>query len=476
MTDPTISYAQMALGNVTINFDLYGTNLAYRTIDLGNPSYFDITFADVLGEPLTNWNIAVDFYIIGKDGVVNRFNLDNMPENYTESATIFATGQNNAFENTTSGYSLGINDNQLIWIAGYGDLTPGPQAYSGSTRIGILIQAVPTGAYLNYSCSIQVTPHVVENHTNGEKYYIGTENGSPFGEFKPFQVRQFDFANLSQYKWEITSQNTSATVIDSNLVCNDINNGAKYPQGMNNSLASIEINTLGLTGSIFLELDVSTKFQNGDYLHIYVKNGSGTYLLDTLEWITDLQQRDYNITKYSSSDVQIVFTQTSNNNGMGLSGSMIDDVRVWNNSVTVFSDDFEGDLSKWNETDNTGGSDFYWYIQRDDSLFSAPEVNVVYPNMVFTMSGYLADPEIFGDFTYTIFGNNPFFQRGTKAYLVITTDGQIRQNISATVSSTAYTPCNITNGTVVAANLTYPVLVSTVSAMMMSRAICSISR
>ncbi len=460
VVEPTISYAQMALANATINFDLYGENIAYRVVDLGDPAYFDIKFADVLGSPLINWNIGIDFHIIGKDGTVNIYNLDLMPENETESATIFAASQNDAYKNTLMGYSLASNDNQLFWIAGDGDPTPGPNTYAGSNRVGMVIRATPTGAYLNYTCSIQVTPHAIQNQTDAERCYVGVENGMPFGEFKPFQVRRFEFTNFSQYKWTIISQNTSSTVVDSNLVCNDIDNYARYPLGMNNSITSIPINASKLTGSIFLEFEVSTDFQNGDYLHVYVKNETGTYFLETFDWDTPLQMMSYNITNHTGTNLQIIFNQTSNNNGQGLNGSLIDNVRVWNTTDTAFLEDFEGDLSKWNETDNTGGTDYYWYIQRDDSSFSAPRVSVVYPNEDYTMVGYLADPERFGGFTYTAYGSNPFVQEGTSGYLVITTDEQIRQNISVTVSCTAYNPINIMNGTLFAANHTYPTLVS----------------
>jgi hypothetical protein len=186
-----------------------------------------------------------------------------------------------------------------------------------------------------------------------------------------------------------------------------------------------------------------------------VKNETGTTLLNTESGtIAAPVTRSFTITTYSSSQIQIIFNFTTNNMGSGSLGPVIDDVRVGNTTQAAFSDDFQNDLSKWTQVDNNGGSELYWHIASESINFNRPAVSIVYPNQIYTMTGYNAEPA-YSSFTREVFGYNPQIQSRQVAYLVIMADGTIVQNFTAIVSATSYNPVNIQDGTVVTSSLEY---------------------
>ncbi|MBN2151621.1 MAG: hypothetical protein JW839_09260 [Candidatus Lokiarchaeota archaeon] len=453
VTDPSVTYSSMPLADTVINFTIAGLNRAFRVVELAGATYFDIELTENILYTQLNWNVAAQFYALGKDnGLLYNLNLRGVNE--TESATIFATSQNSAYLNSATTFTSSAFSTYRYWFAGHGSASPSITTPTGTQRLGILITATPTTAYLNYSCKVDVDPMPIPTLSSGESVDIGTSLGYPHGSFEMFHVRQFGFEDFAQFKWGIQSSNVTPVSADANLYCNDAGTGA-YPRELNNALISNAFSTTSLGGTITLSYEVHGRMQTGDALNIYVKNGTTTALITTESGIiTSPTTRTFNITGYSNAQVQIVFNFTSNDMGSGELGPVIDDVRVGNATQSAFLDDFQNDLSKWVQVDNTGGSALYWHIASDSTSFNRPEVEIVYPNQVYSMVGYYAEPAYAG-FTREVFGYNPLIQSSQVGYLVIMADGNMVQNFSASVSSTAYHPVNIQDGTAVRSDLEY---------------------
>ncbi len=453
ITDPSVTCSTMPLADTVINFTLAGLNRAFRVLEFTSATYFDIEFAENVLFTQLNWNVAAQFYAIGKDsGLLYNLNLKGV--NDTESATVFATSQNNAFQNSATAFTSSIFSTYQYWFAGHGSASPSVSTPSGTQKLGLLITATPTTASSNYSCLVNVTAMSIPALSSGESMDLGTSLGCPYGSFEMLHVRQFGFADYAQFKWGIQSTNVTPVSADANLYCNDAGSGT-YPRGLNNALISDAFSTTGLGGTITFSYVIEGRMQAGDTLNVYVKNGTTMALVSTESGtIAAPTTRSFDITAYSSAQVQVIFNFTTNDMGSGELGPVIDDVQVGNLTQAAFIDDFQNDLSKWTQVDNDGGSALYWHIASDSTTFNRPIVDIVYPNQVYSMTGYYAEPAYAG-FTREVFGYNPQIQSGQVGYLVITTDGTIVQNISARLYSTAYNPVGIQDGTEVISNLEY---------------------
>lgn len=451
VTDPSVTYSNMPLADSVVNFTLTGLNRAFRVIDLNGATYFDINFQENILYTQLNWNVAAQFFAIGRDATAI-YNLNARGFNESESASIFTTSQDAAFTNTATSFTTNKFTTHRFWIAGYGSEPSQVSTQTGTNKLGIIITATQSLAYLNFSCLVNITTRSVQGLSSSEEMEIGTSLGYPHDPFQMFHVRQFTFQDYTQFKWGIRTFNATPVISDANLYCND---GNTYPRDLNNALISMAFSTTGLTGTINLNYEISGRMQANDILHVYVKNATGTYQVTTETGVIGTPiSRTFPITAYSGSQVQIIFNFTTNDMGSGELGPVIDDVRVGNATNAVFQDDFQGTLSKWTQIDNNGGSAMYWHVASDSTAFNRPAITVVYPNQVSTLYGYYAQPAMAGVLK-EIFGVNPAIQSNHVGYAVIMADGNIVQNFTTIVSATPYNPVEIQDGTVVASNLEY---------------------
>jgi hypothetical protein len=457
ITDPTVNHQAIALQDQAVNFNLSKRNMAFRTIELTSARYFDIEF---VGNPLETqiyWNVAVQFIAIGQDSY-NLFTLNFRGDNDTEKATIFAANQNDQYTTRTSSFTFDVFTTFQYWFAGHGDLTPATIQQGGTQKLGMIITATASLAYLNFTCRIDVTERAIPNYVASEQMNVGTKNALPYDAFDFFHVRQFGFENYTQYKWGVQAINASNVIADAYLYCNDpVNN--LYPRNLNNAITSTAFDTTGLAGTISLSFEITAEIQSNDHLYVYVKTHAGiSPVLADIFGSVPTQARTITVTTYSSSQMQVIFNFTTNNMGAGALGPVIDNVKVWNNTHVAFLDDFQDNLSKWTQVDNGGGSDLYWHIASDATSFNRPSVSIVYPNNMYTMTGYLADPHAYTSYTKETYGYNPYIQEGNVSYIVVVADGNIVQNFTTIISKMSYAATEIVNGTRVQSNLTYSVL------------------
>jgi len=451
ITDRSVSYSTMPLADTVINFTLAGLNRAFRVIEITGATYFDIEFTENVLYTQLNWNVAAQFYALGKDnGLLYNLNLRGV--NDSESATVFAASQNNAYLNTVTSFKSNLFSSYRYWFAGHGSASPSISTPTGTQRLGIIITATPTTAYLNFSCLVNITSMLIPVLSSGEGVDIGTSLGYPHGSFEMFHVRQFSFEDFTQFKWGVRSWNVTPISADANLYCND---DGIYPRNLNNALISNTFSTTGLAGTITLSYEIKGRIQMGDVLNVYVKNETRMTLITTESGsIVTPTIRSFSITGSSGAQVQIIFNFTTNDVGSGEIGPVIDDVRIGNATQAAFFDDFQDDLSKWTQVDNKGGSALYWHIASDSTSFNRPEVDIIYPNQIYSMFGYYAEPA-YSSFTREVFGYNPSIQSSQIGYLVIMAAGPIVQNFSTSISNTVYNPVKIQDGTIVRSNLKY---------------------
>ncbi|MEX2728795.1 MAG: hypothetical protein Q6353_016175 [Candidatus Sigynarchaeum springense] len=451
ITDQSVTFSTMPLADNIINFTLEGLNRAFRVIEISGATLFNIEFTENVLNTQLNWNVAAQFFALGKDnGLLYNLNLRGVNE--TESATIFATSQNNVYLNSATSFTSNSFSTYQYWFAGLGSATPAVSTSTGTQRLGIIITATPTIAYLNFSCLVNVTSMPIPALNSGESVNIGTSLGYPHGSFDMFHVRQFGFEDFAQFKWGIRSWNVTPVSADANLYCND---DGIYPRNLNNALISNPFSTTGLLGTITLSYVISGRMQAGDVLNVYVKNETAMTLVTTESGtIISPTTRNFAITAHSGAQVQVIFNFSTNNMGSGELGPVIDDVRVGNTTQAIFFDDFQNDLSKWTQVDNSGGSALYWHIASESTAFNRPKVDIIYPNKIYSMFGYYAEPA-YSSFTREVFGYNPLIQANQVGYLVIMADGSIVQNFSTSVSKKAYNPVKIQDGTNVRSNLEY---------------------
>jgi hypothetical protein len=108
----------------------------------------------------------------------------------------------------------------------------------------------------------------------------------------------------------------------------------------------------------------------------------------------------------------------------------------------------------------TGGSAAYWHVDRDYQAYNSPKVNIIYPNSIYSMNGYPADGLNYINYSKVELNYNPYVQYGCTAYILVEPEGQLIQNFTVNINRTAYTPCPLTNTTLIESNYSYPTLVS----------------
>jgi hypothetical protein len=450
-TDDTISYNASGLENFNVEFELGKTNLAWKVFSLNENEYFDISFGNTNTDALIYWDISVDFYAIGA-GNPSFFTLDSFGDNQSETATFFASSGNSEYQNTQETITPFEFIPMHYWWAEHGIPDQAVNDVGGTHYLGLLISAVTVDAYLNLTCEITVNAKNLSTFENGEAIEIGSDNGLPFDGFETFHVREFEFANFTQYEWEMQS-NTALFDVNKRLYCRDVDN---YLDDMNNALISDSFNILTLDGTITLEFIMSAELRN-DNLYLYVQNSTTLTEIASFTGSIPLTTFQYDISAYTDSSVQIILNMTSDNK-FTRSGPVIDDVSVSNQTTTVFFDDFSGDLTDlWTQVDNTDSGLLFWNIQSESYTYSTPALDIVYPNSIGTFVGYSVNPEIYNEFVKTELKYNPFVQKGTKGYIIYKTDEDVLyQNFSMTVNHTAFSPINLEEIDEIVANHQYP--------------------
>ncbi|MFX0102773.1 MAG: hypothetical protein ACFFCS_24610 [Candidatus Hodarchaeota archaeon] len=455
INDTTLTYSTMNLVDSSIQFNLNGGNVAWRVLDITDTSYFSLEFLDPAGTSQEFWDVSITFYAIGKDNN-NLISLDVFGVNESETITIFTTRQDEAYMSTSTTFTNDNFQTFQYWLAAHGSINPQVLNREGTNKLGVEIVAIPTAATLNFSCTVDVTTHSISYHNPNTAMSIGADDGKPFGEFDIFQVRKFNFANFAKYKWEVKTLNSSSVISYSKLYCNDPFNDDKYPNGLNNSLFSTEINTTTITGNITLELEFELEIRANDEFLIYILNSSGIFELDSFVGIVANQTLSYNITQYSDENLQVIFNLTSFQSGGGRGeGPIIDNVNISNGTDSVFFDDFESDLSKWTQYDNNDNNMTYWHISSYSQDIDASRVNIVYPNNIYSITGYYADPSIFTGYWKVALGSDPYVQSSKIGYMVVSMDGILDQNISVFVRKTQYGPIELVNDGIIAADISY---------------------
>ncbi|MHA1791495.1 MAG: hypothetical protein ACTSVI_02555 [Promethearchaeota archaeon] len=450
--DPTVSYENIGFNNATVDFNWSGENKAFRVLELASTSYFQLEFSGSPDISINYWNVGIEFIFLG--GTAKSYSLNFNGENETENIKIFSVEENDNFSDVKIDFSRKTLKTFKYWLAGDSDLTPDVTLHDGSQYLGMIITANYSTTFMNYTCAINITRLAIEEQDDEENIHVGHEFGSRFDDFDVFHVRQFNFSDFAQYQWIVTSTNVTGTVTNKRLVCNNELTG-DYDNDMNNALLSAAVNTSILSGNITLSFRIQAFLQNNDYLRVYIKNSSGTHELDLFTLVTPLQIKSYNITVFSDDTLQVIFNMTTNSAGSGLEGPYIDDILITNGTEIAFQDDFEGDLSKWTEIDNTGGGNYYWRIEGDTLSLNRPRVAIIYPNSQGTITGYPADSELYDGYVKNDFSNNPFIQSNHVGYIVITADSVIVQNFSVTVSKIIHEPIELIDGLKISSNISY---------------------
>jgi len=450
-TDDTITYNASGLENFNVEFELGKTNLAWKVFSLNENEYFDISFGNTNTDALIYWDISVDFYAIGA-GNPSLFTLDSFGDNQSETVTFFASSDNSEYQNTQETITPSEFTPMHYWWAEHGIPGQAVSDVGGTHYLGLLISAVTVDAYLNLTCEITVNAKNLSAFENGEAIEIGSDNGLPFDGFETFHVREFEFANFTQYEWEMQS-NTELFDVNKRLYCRDVDN---YLDDMNNALISDSFDTSVLDGTITFSFEMSAELRN-DHLYLYVQNSTNITEIDNFSGSILQSTFEYDISAYSDSSVQIILNMTSDNK-FTRSGPIIDNVMVSNQTTTVFFDDFSGELTDlWTQVDNTDSGLLLWNIQSEDYTYSTPAINIVYPNSIGAFVGYSVNPEIYNDFVKTELKYNPFVQKGTVGYIIYKTDEDVLyQNFSMTVNHTAFSPINLEEIDEIVSNHQYP--------------------
>ncbi len=463
-TPTTLNYTERL--NITpeiIEMPLNQPNIIWRTFELPSNGLFTLNFT---ADPLLSlifWDISVDFYSIGAS-TPYLFNLNSFPVNYSESATIFSASLINEYSNFTQGYLKTIYQKRSLYWSKYGVLNPTVMNSLGTQKLGVKITATNSlSAYINLYCKIEIIQETVENLDSNEYIKIGSENGSFFGDFKPFQVRKFTIENFTQYIWSVHGINETIIKTQSQLVCNNIDSG-NYVNNMNNSLISIPINTQLYSGAITLEFYLKGNINQNDILHVQVRNS--TISSPDLAAFTNIAYSSftkftYTISSYNDTAVQIVFNLTTNANAVN-NGPVLDDIKVIVGTTTVFSDDFEGTAplsAKWTAIDHSGAGNL-WRIERSTASFNTPKINIMYPNKIQSFNAYMVDPYKYTNYTYHVYDYNPFVQGENTGYMVIQASQALIQNFSVKISPMALPAITMTNDTVITASFTNTQLVS----------------
>jgi len=194
-----------------------------------------------------------------------------------------------------------------------------------------------------------------------------------------------------------------------------------------------------------------------DFLYVYIQNSTNFTEIANFTESIPLTTFQYDISANSDSSLQIILNMTSSPN-QEKSGPIIDNVRVSNQTTTVFYDDFIGNLEDlWTQVDNTDSGQLLWHIENEPYTYNTPAVDIIYPNSIYTFAGYSVNPEIYNDFVKTELKYNPFVQRGNKGYIIYKTDeGDLYQNFSMVVNHTAFSAINLNEIDEIVANHAIP--------------------
>ena len=449
--DRTLTYNSGILENSSLEFEIGEANQAWRVVSLGEVEYFDISFGNSDSSALAYWDISVDFFTLGSSDAP-LFTLDSFGENQSEFASFFATSLNNNYEDTREAF-LFSESPMHYWWAEHGIPNQNIKDIDGTHNLGFQITAQTINATSNLTCEIVITAITLDQFENGESMNVGGVNGLPSDEFKPFYVREFTFANYTQYRWELQSS-TALIEVNKRLFCQDLDT---YLNNMNNALISTPFNTLSLEGNITLEFDLSADFRNNDFLYVYLQNGSTLTEIERFDGAIPLAKYEYNISSSSASSLQIIFNLTSGSNGVS-SGPILDNIRVSNQTDAVFFDDFNGVLEdSWTQVDNTDMDLLLWNIKSESFDYNTPAIDICYPNSMYTFEGYSVNPEIYNEFVKTELDYNPFVQHGNTGFIIYkASDNLLYQNFSMQVNQTMFSPQLLNDVSDISSNHQFP--------------------
>jgi hypothetical protein len=448
-TDSTLTYNTSILESSSVEFEVGKANQAWRVLSLNESEYFDISFGNLNVAELEFWDISVEFYTIGMTNP-SIFTLNTYGDNQSETATFFASTINSEFKNSQDTIFPSNFTQMHYWWAEHGIPGQSVSNLGGTHYLGLLINAQTTLASSNLNCEITINVKNISQFDNGSQVDIGSSNGLPFDEFEIFNVREFTFANFTQYEWKLQS-NTSLIDLNRRLFCTEID---KYEKDMNNALISNSFSTLTLSGTIKLEFELSYELWNDD-LYIYIQNSTDLTEIASFTGSDTIDTYEYDISNSSDSSLQIILNMTSGDK-LEKSGPIFDNVRVSNETNTVFFDDFSGNLNDlWTQVDNTDSGLLLWKIQSESHAYNTPTIDIFYPNSINTFVGYSVNPDIYNEFVKTELKYNPFVQMGDKGYIIYKANEDILlQNFSMSVNQTVFTPINLNEIDEIAANHT----------------------
>jgi hypothetical protein len=461
ITDLTINYSELNSSGIDeqnrIRFRPGYYNQAWRTLKIENNSqYFDIEFVDKSGFNQLYWDVQIQFYLIGSS--TTPYLLNSYGDNRSEKMRIFTVSQNNEYESTIGTFRKNALKNYQYWFSRFGVISPNPTNYAGTDYMGVVITAIPSLFLLDFNCTVDFTILEIKDLISDAPIPIGCENSLPFGDFDTFQVRKFAFQNYDQFKWSILSENASVLNTVSDLRCNDPNND-RYPRNLNNALISIPINSLGLDGSIYLKFKISTVLQSNDYLRVYIKNSTVQSLIYTYSGTNATNTPNFRITHHSDTNLQIIFNLTTDDNGNGGTGPIIDNVEISNGTHKVFSDNFEYEFNKWNQIDNTGENNNYWRVERAGVTYNSPLLKIIYPNSIYSMTGNEADHWLYSGLYKEEMNFNPYVQtvdQGIETgYIVILPNSNLVQNFTVQIKQEVYGSEAINDGEIITASYLY---------------------
>ncbi len=452
--DTTYQYEEMESNTATGDFLQGEGNIAWKVVELPDPGYFDITIGNISDPNGLYWDVSAEFYALGAK-IAPLFELDSLGVNASETAAIFTAGQNTAYLDRMTTAYMAEFDPHHIWWGEYGLDKPEVMDTASTQYLGIKLTALSPLAVTNYSCPIILEPRAIGEYTDGFTYEIGSENGLPVADSDLFHVRSFPISDFSQYKWMMQSD-SSPDVVDWKLICRSL---ATYEDEMNNALISDTFNSTGLTGAITLSFDMAADLRNDD-LYVYIQNSTTQSQLDSFTGTIISDTHTYDISAWNDSDMQIIFNMTTDDRQLA-SGPVIDNVEVSNGTDAVFFDNFSTDHEfQWVQVDNTEKNQLLWHIEADEQSFNRPALDIIYPNQIYTFTGYAANPYVYSEFTKTALAYNPMLQGSSTAYLVVKpSETVVIQNFTATIGIQEFSPVKLDEGSLIKADHTYNQLV-----------------
>ena len=460
ITDTTVNYSRVLFENTTIQFSEDSGNEMWIVMDMPSTSYFELS---LVGDPdisQIGWDVAAQFYTIGKTGSL--FTLDASLDGEVETVTIFTNEMSDELEATTVDFQYEDFQSHETWWAVHNTPTTSVNSESTTQTLGMKISATYSTYFVDFNCTIRITEKKIKSFAQNSTSYIGADNGTEFemdeNTFEFFTVESFEFQDFDQNVWEVQSINATSVEAQSKLYCNDPLEGDKYPNTLNNSLISELIDASTLSGTISLSLEASLQIRNNDGLGIYIQNSTDFEELGFYSDSFSTTTLSFDISDWIMDSFQIILNFTALPPGNDF-GPIIDDVKVSNTTNTVFLDDFEGDLvDHWTQVDNSGENLLYWRIDRDTQAFNSPQITVLYPNSMSSFQGYAANPYQYTQYTKMIYGNNPYVQPNHTGYLIIEPSATIVQNMTVNLGLTTYGDQALVSGMEINADYNYTTL------------------